>query len=155
MKAVRPHSSRQRYRRFADDYKHKRLDAVADAVGGKAPATPEGGAQPAAAPKDRKKRRGYLRQYFRWLWPYRYAVGFVFFLALINAGLDTIQPLFMRYIIDNVLLDNTLDGAGRLRLLNLGGGLFVLGVVIEALVGLFKDSRQRILNVRVMLSLRR
>jgi hypothetical protein len=36
MKAVRPHSSRQRYRRFAEDYKHRRLDAVADALDGKA-----------------------------------------------------------------------------------------------------------------------
>jgi len=155
MKAVRPHSSRQRYRRFAEDYKHRRLDAVADALEPKAPAPPEGGAPAAPAPPDRKKRRAYFREYLRWLLPHWPAVVIVFTLALITAGLQMIEPLFMRFIINDVLLDATLDGAARFKLLNLAGGTFVLVVVASALIGMAKDYRQRILNVRVMLSLRR
>ena len=32
------------------------------------------------------RRREYLREYLRWLWPYRYAVAFVFFLALLSGA---------------------------------------------------------------------
>jgi ATP-binding cassette subfamily B protein/subfamily B ATP-binding cassette protein MsbA len=73
----------------------------------------------------------------------------------VTAGLQMIEPLFMRFIINNVLLDATLDRAARVSLLNKAGGAFVLVVVASALIGLLKDYRQKILNVRVMLSLRR
>src|SRR5215203_4774255 len=52
MKSVRPQSSRQRYRRFADDYKHRRLDAVVDAVYNK---SPEPEPEPDAVPGTPKK----------------------------------------------------------------------------------------------------
>jgi ATP-binding cassette subfamily B protein/subfamily B ATP-binding cassette protein MsbA len=157
MKAVRPHSSRQRYRQFADDYKHGRLDAVAEAADGKRPAPADAGPDAAGKDKnkDRTKRRAYLRQYFSWLWPYRGAVIVVFVLALATAGLQMVEPLFMRFIIDRVLLNSSLDRAARISILNLAGAAFVTVVVVSALVGLLKDYRQRILNVRVMLSLRR
>ena len=51
------------------------------------------------------KRREYLREYLRWLWPHRFAIGFFFLLALLAAGLEMIEPLFMRFIIDRVLLN--------------------------------------------------
>ena len=53
-----------------------------------------------------------MRDYLRWLWPHRYAVAVVFLLALVRAGLEMIEPLFMRFIIDRVLLNTALD-AGR------------------------------------------
>jgi ATP-binding cassette subfamily B protein/subfamily B ATP-binding cassette protein MsbA len=61
----------------------------------------------------------------------------------------------MRYIIDRVLLDTTLDAAARFGRLQLAGAAFLGVVVIAALVNVLKDYRQRLLNVRVMLSLRR
>src|SRR6266508_3723260 len=61
----------------------------------------------------------------------------------------------MRYIIDRVLLNNTLDPATRLTRLNQAGAIFLSAIIITALVGVLKDYRQRLLNVRVMLSLRR
>ncbi len=156
MKADRPHSSRQRYRRFVDDYRHRRLDAVADAADGRAPGSATAtGAGPAATPTPRAARRAYLREYLRSLWPYRSAVAIVFALALAAAGLQMVEPLFMRFIIDRVLTNTSLDRAARLTLLNLAGAAFVLVVVFSSLIGLLKDYRQRILNVRVMLSLRR
>ena len=68
---------------------------------------------PAPSPggPSRGKRREYLREYLRWLWPHRYAVGTVFALALLGAGLEMVEPLFMRFIIDRVLLNTALDTA--------------------------------------------
>ena len=146
-----PRSSRQRYRGFVEDYKHRRLD---DSVAS-GNTSQNGKAPDAAATARRGKRRQYVREYLHWLRPYRYAVVGLFLLALLTAGLQMIEPLFMRFIIDHVLLDRDLDAPTRLTRLNLAGGLFVVVIVLSNLVNLTKDYRQRLLNVKVMLSLRR
>ena len=137
----RPRSSRQRYKAFVRDYQQRRLDDAEPAGEERKPG--------------RGKRREYLRDYLKWLGPYRYAVAAVFLLALIGAGMQMIEPLFMRYIIDRVLLNTALDAASRLPRLHLAGGLFLALIVVSNLIGAFKDYRQRLLNTRVMLSLRR
>lgn len=156
-----PRSSRQRYRRFVEDYLLGRLDDHTDAEH----LVPRPVAK--AAPEDdatrgiwrrlrpRGKRREYLRDYLRWLRPLRGALALVFLLALVRAGLEMIEPLFMRYIVDRVLLDATLDTAGRLARLHLAGAAFLAVIVVSSLVNVTKDYRQRLLNTRVMLSLRR
>ncbi len=151
----RARSSRQRYRQFVDDYKHRRLDAIVDAAD-KRPGAP---LQP-PAPDGKKgmlrgRRREYLREYLRWLRPYRWSLGGVFLLALMVAGMEMIEPLFMRFIIDKVLLNDALDQASRLRRLNLTGAAFLGVVILVNIVRVTKDYRQRVLNTRVMLSLRR
>ena len=138
-------SSRKRYNEFVEDYKQRRLDAKSDDDGGPPPATP---GRPGA-------RRAYLREYLRWLKPHRNALGAVFLLALIVAGLQMIEPLFIRFIVDHVILNKGLDNAARLTRLNLTGLVFLSVVVLSHVGGGFKDYRQRLLNVRVMLSLRR
>jgi ATP-binding cassette subfamily B protein len=146
-----PRSSRRRYARFVDDYKESRLDAAADAAASLQQPDAEN-----AKPGERSgTRRRYVRDYVRSLWPYRYAASAVFLFALIAAGLEMIEPLFMRFIVDRVLLDAGLDRAARLRLLHLAGGAFLLVIVASSLVGVLKDYRQRILNIHVMLTLRR
>jgi ATP-binding cassette subfamily B protein len=113
-------SSRQRYRTFRQSYRERKLDDASDL-----------GGDPAAVDASRLrrgKRREYLREYLRWLWPHRYAVGAVFLFALLTAGLQMIEPLFMRFIIDRVLLNTALDTASRLVRLNAAGGLY-LGVI--------------------------
>ena len=40
-------------------------------------------------------------------------------LALGKAALEMVEPQFMRFIIDNVLLNQTLDTASRMRWLNI------------------------------------
>lgn len=151
----RPESSRERYKQFVDDYKHRRLDAVVDAADQRPGLTP-----PAelAGPKRgmlRGKRREYLREYLRWLTPYRYQLAGVFLLALFVAGMEMIEPLFMRFIIDKVLLNDALDQAARLRRLNYTGAAFLGVIILSNLVRVNKDYRQRVLNTRVMLGLRR
>jgi len=171
MKPDHSRSSRRRYQRFVEDYKHRRLDAEDEkrsAERGRAVAPGEGGESPTATSvagplqpagpepaEPKKKRRAYLREYIRWLWPHRMAVGAVFLLALSAAGLQMVEPLFMRFIIDRVLLGTSLDADTRLQWLHLAGAAFLGVIVLSNIIGLLKDYRQRILNVRVMLSLRR
>ena len=151
-------SSRQRYRRFVEDYATGRLDARTDAQPGTVqPAPSDDGARRSGWRRLRPegKRREYLRDYLRWLGPLRGALALVFVLALVRAGLEMVEPLFMRYIVDRVLLDRTLDTAHRLTRLHVAGLTFLVVIVVSSLVNLTKDYRQRLLNVRVMLSLRK
>jgi ATP-binding cassette subfamily B protein len=142
---TRPRSSRRRFLQFVDDYRHQRLDAKADT-----PAAKGGG-----APAPGSKRREYLRDYLRWLWPHRWATAMVFLFALVAAGLQMAEPLFMRFIIDKVLLATGLDPAERITRLHLAGMVFLGVIILSNLVGALKDYRQRILNTKVILALRR
>jgi ATP-binding cassette subfamily B protein/subfamily B ATP-binding cassette protein MsbA len=155
----RPHarSSRQRYTHFVRDYRERRLDDRTDQASGKTSidataVTAEGG--PARPSLLSGRRREYLHEYLRWLWPHRYRVAMVFALALAGTGLQMIEPLFMRFIIDRVLLNDALDTAARLQRLNLTGMTFLSVILLASLVGILRDYRQRLLNTQVMLSLR-
>jgi ATP-binding cassette subfamily B protein/subfamily B ATP-binding cassette protein MsbA len=155
----RARSSRRRYRLFVEDYKHGRLDDTVEAGDAQkqladANKTGEGLTGPDAQRQRRGKRREYIREYLRWLWPHRFAVGGLFVLALLGAGLEMVEPLFMRFIIDRVLL-TSLDSAVRLARLHLAGALFLGLIIFSNLIGALKNYRQRLLNTRVMLSLRR
>ncbi|HYV98461.1 MAG TPA: ABC transporter ATP-binding protein [Gemmatimonadaceae bacterium] len=154
----RPVSSKQRYRGFVEDYRHHRLDDIADGskqptVMGVAPSAAVATVTPAPA-KSKEKRRKYLREYFRWLKPHRAEVIAFIVLALTVAGLEMIEPLFMRHMVDKVLLNPGLDAAARFRRLNLVGVVFLTVIITSNLVGALKSYRQRLLNTRVMLSLR-
>ena len=89
-----PVASRQREREFRRAF----TTAPAAAAGGAQGGTPsENGKPPRAEPAKRKK---YLREYVRWLWPYRWRLAFVFALAVAAAGLDLIWPLAIKSVID-------------------------------------------------------
>jgi ATP-binding cassette subfamily B protein/subfamily B ATP-binding cassette protein MsbA len=153
--AKHPRTSRERYLGFVDDYRRRRLDESTEANGAKPAAQlPE---KPPRDEREKKKatRRMYVRAYLRWLRPHRYAIGLVFTLALVRAGLEMIEPLFMRYIIDHVLLNRALDAAARLVRLHFAGLTFLSVIILSSAINVFKDYRQRRLNVQVTLSLRR
>jgi ATP-binding cassette, subfamily B, bacterial len=147
-------SSRDRYRGFVQDYRDGRLDEAQDALAGTPPAPAVSG-NTGLWNLGGGRRREYLRDYLRWLWPHRTRVAVVFALALTTAALQMVEPLFMRFIIDRVLLNATLDAPSRLSQLHLAGGAFLAVILISNLLNSFRDYRQRLLNVRVMLSLRR
>ncbi len=129
-------------------YKAQRLDDSGESL--------DKASEPQAeAGQPRAWRRQYLRDYLRWLRPHRYAVGTFFLLALLAAGLELLEPLFLRFIIDRVLLRAGLDRAARLSRLNLAGAVFAGVILASSVIRVAKDYRQRLLNVRVMLSLRR
>jgi ATP-binding cassette subfamily B protein/subfamily B ATP-binding cassette protein MsbA len=144
----RPRSSRQRYASFLQDYHHARLDEADHARAPEAK-TPE------ARKKSSDQRREYLREYLRRLWPHRFVAAGLFLLALAGATLQMVEPLFMRFIVDRVLLNRGLDAGVRLARLNLTGMFFLALVVVSNLVGAYRDFQQKLLNARVMLALRR
>src|SRR5436190_11923370 len=119
-------SSRQRYRAFVEKYKQRQLDERTEA--GSSPKTAEE-QKPAGSPK----RREYVREYLRWLWPHRVAFSVVLVLALSVAGLEMIQPLFMRFIVDRVLLVPDLAAATRGRLLHTAGLTFLVVIIFDSL----------------------
>ena len=140
----RVESSRRRYRTFVQAYRDRKLEDPAETEH-----------KPLTDPKDRPgKRKEYLRDYGHWLWPHRFAIAGFFVLALMTAGLEMIEPLFMRFIIDRVLLNQALDRVTRLSHLHLAGAFFVGVIVLGNVARIIKDYRQKLLNVRVMLSLR-
>jgi ATP-binding cassette subfamily B protein/subfamily B ATP-binding cassette protein MsbA len=146
-------SSRRRYRQFVSDYAARRLDAAADAELHGATAAPD--TAPAEKSARRTRQRAYAREYLSWLKPHTGAVIILALLALVGAGLQMVEPLFLRYIIDKVLLGTLPDQATKLRHLHTAGGLFLAVIIASNLVGALRDYRQRQLNTRVMLSLRR
>ena len=160
MSQNRSRSSRRRYRQFVADYKAKRLDALLEREerpGAHADGDGAARAHDSAAAKAARaaRRRRYLREYFRWLKPHRAAVVAFITLALVRAGLEMIEPLFMRFMVDKVLLNKALDTAARFARLNLTGTSFLTLIVGSNLLNAFKENRQRLLNTRLMLALRR
>src|SRR6266850_825865 len=156
----RPRSSRRRYRDFVKNYKDRRLDDSAE--GGEEHKRKEESAKPgddSATPDSKGKRSGkrreYLREYLRWLWPHRYVVGTLLLIALVGAGLEMVEPLFMRFIVDGVLLNTKLAPSSRVGRLNMAGALFLAVIIFSNLIVALRDYRQRQLNTRVMLALRR
>jgi ATP-binding cassette subfamily B protein/subfamily B ATP-binding cassette protein MsbA len=153
-------SSRRRYEGFRQDYREQRMEEQRDTRGEqKEPARPDHGGDEPKTPEGKAarkgKRRQYMREYLRWLWPHRFAVAGFAFLALLTAGLQMVEPLFMRHIIDRVLLNPALDAAARMTNLHVTGAFFLIVIVFSNLASVFKDYRQRLLNTRVMLALRR
>jgi len=157
MKKNHPRSSRQRYRLFVRDYKEERLDDPAESGKDQKPQAGAAGSVEDASdrPLRRSKRRQYAREYLGWLRPHRLTVGAVFLCALVVAGLEMVQPLFMRFIIDRVLLNSRLDTAWRIMRLNGVGAGFLGVILLSSLIGAVKDYRQRLVNARVTQSLRR
>jgi ATP-binding cassette, subfamily B, bacterial len=150
-----PRSSRQRYRVFVEDYKAHRLDDPAEA--GKDPkpdGTPSGDDRENRRSR-RRKQRAHARGYLGSLRPYRYTIAAVFFCALLGAGFEMVQPLFMRFIIDRVLLNTRLEPSARILSLNMVGLGFLGVILLSSLIGAFKDYRQRLANSRITQSLRR
>jgi ATP-binding cassette subfamily B protein/subfamily B ATP-binding cassette protein MsbA len=104
---------------------------------------------PRANPEDRRK---YLRDYARWLWPYRWPLGAVFFMAIVAAGMDAIWPLAIRAAIN--LPGSTLSEDQKLRqLMLLGVGTCLLLLVKQAIETL-RSYRTATLNAKVTFRLR-
>ncbi len=153
-----PRTSRARYLQFVDEYKRRRLDDATDARAGlktHASSSADASATSDESTARRSARRKYIREYLRWLAPYRYAIGFFFTLALIRGGLEMVEPLFLRSIVDRVLLNTDIDVAARLLRLHAIGLFFLAVILVSSLLNALKEYRQRALNVQVMLSLRR
>src|SRR5262249_51563358 len=132
----RPRTSRQRYDIFRKAYQEHRTDdlVVTDDVKDKP--------QPVA----KEDRRRYLASYVKWLRPHAGALAVLLLLAALAAGLDMLPPLFLRYVVDRVLLVSNLSAIQRLGSLHAVGGLFLAVIVFGRLVDALRSYRQRQLN---------
>src|SRR6516164_4082802 len=99
----RPHTSRQRYDLFRKAYKEHRTDELA--------ATDDAENRPQPATK--AERRRYVVQYVKWLRPHAGALAFLLLLATVTAGLEMLPPLFLRYVVDRILLVGGLSASQR------------------------------------------
>jgi ATP-binding cassette subfamily B protein len=124
---------------------------------------------------DKAARKAYLRQYRQWLWPWRYRLLGLFFLAVLGAALDMVWPLAIKYVIDSVLLakPTAVSAAPTTRVkgiaillqwlhhLSRGEALNVFGLVIITVLLLKQgvDSRRSyqtgVLNAKMVFRLRR
>ncbi|MGI9458168.1 MAG: ABC transporter ATP-binding protein, partial [Aeoliella sp.] len=138
-------TSRNRFQQFREAYREGRLKELA---------TDRRTSDDRDRP-EKDQRRQYLWEYVRWLSPYRGAAVGLMLMALVVAVLDMAQPLFMRYIIDNVLLADKLSTADRLSALHFVGVAFLAVIILSRLIESTRNFQQRILNVRVLLSLRK
>lgn len=103
----------------------------------------------------KKLRRNYLRIYIRRLWPHWKMVLLLTGLAVAVSILEIIQPLFARYIFDDVLLAEELSAEQKIWRLNVVGLIFLVLVIFTRILGISRAWCQRLLNVRVILTLRR
>ncbi|MBX3424734.1 MAG: ABC transporter ATP-binding protein [Pirellulales bacterium] len=140
-------SSRRRFERFRQAYREKRTEQFAAEEYG-----PSGDSSDRA---ERPERRRYMRQYAAWLRPHRRDAALLTGLAVAVAVLDMAQPLFMRQIVDGVLTRDDLPRDDKYRLLTMLGGGFLAFIVLAKGVEATRNMRQRLLNVRVVQSLRR
>jgi ATP-binding cassette subfamily B protein/subfamily B ATP-binding cassette protein MsbA len=97
--------------------------------------------------------RKYLREYVRWLWPYRWAIGGVLLVALITAALDMVWPLAIKRIID-LLAGGGSPGAKLVKLNLLGAAVLAL-LVFKQLLDTYRGYRTTVLNAKVIFRLRK
>lgn len=136
-------TSRQRYDTFRTAYREGLTDQLA--------VSPSQDQQ--SPPKDQHRR--YVSLYLVWLRPHLPAMMAVLLLASISAALETLPPLFMRYVVDHVLLAQNMDLAARLKTLHAVGFVFLTVLVGGRLLDSLRSYRLQLLNSRVVLSLRR
>ncbi len=160
MKRIVP--SRKLYDRFRTAYAEKRLRELDRELSNEEhdgdTARKTDGDEDAGAGEGQRpeaSRREYLGLYIRWLWRYWPTATLLIVLSLLVAAFELTHPLFLRYILDHVLLDTSLPRPRRWLMLNAAGASFLVVILIGELLSVFKDYRTRQLNVRVVLSLRR
>src|SRR5262245_15530304 len=138
-----PVSSKQREREF---HRHP-PDSTASTPGG------NGQVDPSKPPRpDKALRRKFLRDYIKWLWPFRRRIAVNFVLALIVIGLDMLWPLGLKMMID-VMSGSSSDSPidARLPRLSLGQVGIVILVVLTLKQGVdsFRSYLQFVLNSMV------
>jgi len=158
-------TSRKRYTEFLNKFRRNeigldRADPSHPDYGDRLIEDPEKTRTPSADDPSKKrakqqKRQKYLKLYYQELKPQRTSVLVLVALSLLIAGLELVQPLFFRYIIDEILLNDQAGSAERFRNLNIIGCVALLIVVVSQSLSVFKNYRQYLLNIRVILKIRR
>src|SRR6476620_7949788 len=83
--------------------------------------------------------RRYVRDYVRWLWPYRWTMAGILLLAILTAGLDMIWPLAIKRVID--LLPRELPQAEKLHQLHVLGFAIIAILVLKQVFDSLRSFR--------------
>lgn len=148
----KPQTSKSRFAEFVEKFRSGQLKRERDDEGSDSDQNTD---QDQDKSEKKKLRRNYLRIYIRRLWPHWRMVAVLVGLAILVSILEIIQPLFARYIFDDVLLAEDLSPSERIWKLNLVGGMFLGLVIFTRVMGICRAWLQRLLNLRVILTLRR
>ena len=144
-----PVSSKQRELKFRREPKKNLAGKASAAPGG----LTSGNGQAKPPGKKKEERRKYLKDYVRWLWPYRWKLAFVFALAVVMVGLDMLWPLAIKRLID--LLPAPVPAADKFHRLNLYGGAIVVLLLLKQTIDSVRDQRMFVLNAQVIFRLRK
>ena len=142
-------SSKQRER----DFQRKRAEE-----GSKAAGSVDAGAQggPDHKPRaDKAARKRYLREYRKWLWPYRWQLFAILALALTTTGLDMIWPLAIRLIMDGALVASGGTQSARTGELLRLGALIIFVLLLKQGLDSTRSWRTASLDARTTIRLRR
>ena len=151
----RPSTSKGRFAKFVDKFRNSEFKQNSN-DDEKSPEDSDelNSNDPTSKQQKKQKRRGYLKEYIRQLWPHWKMVALLISLAVTVAVLEIASPLFGRYIIDQILLTDK-SNADKLWALNIVGGMFLVIIIATRICGMTRAWFQRLLNVRVILTLRR
>ncbi|MEK7757082.1 MAG: ABC transporter ATP-binding protein, partial [Planctomycetota bacterium] len=104
--------------------------------------------------RDRGIRKHYLRQYRKWLWPYRGTLLTILVLALLCVGAGLVLPLATRYVVDEVLPAGALSSQTKLsRLMMVCGAMLVLLLLVQC-IDTVRWYMMAVLNAKVIFRLR-
>ncbi|MCK6485679.1 MAG: ABC transporter ATP-binding protein [Phycisphaerae bacterium] len=117
---------------------------------------------------DPTRRKGYTRQYVRWLWPFRRAIVGIFTLAVIAAAMSLVLPLATKFAVDEILLKagptggETVTGLARYlgrfdarTQLHLFGGAMLALLIVQQAIYLLRQWWMAVVNARIVVRLRR
>jgi ABC-type multidrug transport system fused ATPase/permease subunit len=135
-------SSRKNLRAFRESTRSKAKDATRGVP------TPDGGAPGG------QSRRDYLKEYARWLWPYRLRLVVVFVLALVTSILTLALPLATKFIIDTTLPEATRPRSEKMSELILVCGTMIALILVSQSVDTIRQYLMAVLNAKVIFRLR-
>lgn len=148
----KPQTSKSRFAEFVEKFKSGQLKRERDE---ESPDEEKKSERVEDKTKKKRLRRNYLNLYIKRLWPHWRMVTFLVVLAILVSVLEIVQPLFARYIFDDVLLADGLTVSERIWKLNVVGAIFLGLVIFTRIMGICRAWLQRLLNLRVILTLRR
>ncbi|MBM7563314.1 ABC transporter transmembrane domain-containing protein [Paenibacillus sacheonensis] len=92
--------------------------------------------------------RAYLKRLFRYVLPYRKVLTFVIMIVLINMALSLAEPLLVRYIIDNGIMDKDF------MIINILGAILLGSKAIGWLLGYLHTKMINFTGQRILFDLR-
>ncbi len=132
-------SSRQRFRTFRSSF------------GWKGYTPPETEGRPK---RDPTKRKRYLREYGKWLWPFHGTIVAILLLALFSVAAGMVLPLVTKHIVDEILPNASLSAGAKLtRLLWVCGAMLAL-LLLTQVLDTIRWYMMALLNAKVIFRLR-